>query len=104
MRTIALRAGFVAELRAHDLRRGAAQDTTNLKKPITGYATQVVAALLGHSENSHARDIIAKYIRSIAEAVWTKRVKEDIRDSFKDDRIAELFIRKRRMLLPSQVT
>jgi hypothetical protein len=104
MRTIAPRAGFIAELRAHDLRRGAARDAANLKKPITGHATQAVAASLGHSENSHARGVTAKYVGSIAEAVWTKRVEEDIRDSFEDDGMAESFVGKRRMLLPSQVT
>lgn len=87
-------AGFFAKLRAHDLRHGAAQDTTNIGAAIKGYATSTVAAILGHSKNTHQKGVTAGYVGDIREAVYTKRVEDNFKDRFV----------KRRKVAPSTIT
>lgn len=91
------KAGFLARTRAHDLRRGAARDTANLSHPIKGYATPAVAALIGHSENSHMRGTTAAYVGSLEEDVWSRRVEENFDDSFQIDVTDESFVKRRKI-------
>ncbi|KAK9361349.1 hypothetical protein V1504DRAFT_475196 [Lipomyces starkeyi] len=88
--------GFLARIRPHDLRRGAARDAANLSHSIKGYATPAVAAVIGHSEQSHMRGSTAKYV-GFVEETWSKRVEENFDDySFEIDVTGESFVKRRR--------
>ena len=80
--TAGLQAGILAKLHAHDLRRGSARDTVNLKAKVRGVATETVAATIGQSKKSHARGVTDKYVGSFRDDVWTKRVHEDFEEPF----------------------
>lgn len=95
--------GFLKTLRGHDLRYGAARDTANLSSSIKGYATTAVAAVLGHSEQSHLGGVTAKYVGHIKEVVWSKRVEENFQDPFDVATTDDVFV-KRRKLTPAQIT
>ncbi|KAK9234527.1 hypothetical protein V1525DRAFT_412862 [Lipomyces kononenkoae] len=96
--------GFLARIRSHDLRRGAARDVANLSNPIKGYATPAVAAVIGHSNQSHMRGATALYVGSVVEETWSKRVEENFDDySFDIDVTDEAFV-KYRMIKPSEIT
>jgi hypothetical protein len=92
------KAGFLARIRGHDLRRGAARDTANLSHSIKGYATPAVAAVIGHSEQSHMRGTTAAYVGSVVEDVWSRRVEENFDDdSFQMDITGESFVKRRKI-------
>lgn len=102
MNEAGLKAGFLARVLAHDLRAGTARDAANLRASIKGYDTQVAAAVIGHSEKARATGVTSKYVGSISEDVWTKRVEESFEDPFEIEIASQPF--KRRKLTTSDVT
>ena len=81
-----LEAGVIANLSAHDLRRGAARDTAHSKQFATGVATGVatglVAATLGHSHTAFHRGTTNVYTGSMTMDVWKPRVADNYVDDF----------------------
>jgi hypothetical protein len=75
-------AGILASIVAHDLRRGAAQDTAHVKSITAGIATPAVSAALGHSNTSLFKGTTAVYVGGVDEDLWTKRVDLEYKDPF----------------------
>ncbi|KAH7412525.1 hypothetical protein BKA64DRAFT_770267 [Cadophora sp. MPI-SDFR-AT-0126] len=87
-------AGFLAKrVRSHDLRRGAARDAANLNSKIKGFATEAVAATLGHSDPS----ITKAYVGDIRDSVYTMRVEEDFKDPFGVETTDKHFVKRRKL-------
>ena len=97
MTEAAPKGGVLAKLHSHDLRRGLARDAANINTPIKGYATDAVAAVLGHSEGSKKHGVTAGYVGSITEDVWGKRVSENFSTDFDVDAIDEGFVKRRKL-------
>lgn len=93
-------AGFLTtSIRSHDLRRGAAQDTANLKSKIKGHATDAVAEYLGHNNTKTTK----RYTRGIRDSVYTMRVEENFQDPFNLATTDSRYV-KRRRLDPAVIT
>lgn len=70
--------GVTAKVTAHDLRRGAAQDTARLATP-TGIES--AAAVLYHKPGSIASGVTQRYVGTIGSTNWEKRTElEDDQD------------------------
>jgi integrase len=74
--------GVLGSIITHDIRRGSARDTAQIKSGINGLATSAVAATLGHTHQSHQRAVTAAYVGAIDDDVWAKRVNLKYEDPF----------------------
>lgn len=74
--------GVLGSIITHDIRRGYARDTAQIKSGINGLATSAVAATLGHTHQSHQRAVTAAYVGAIDDDVWAKRVNLKYEDPF----------------------
>jgi hypothetical protein len=80
-----LKAGFLASVIPHDIRRGAARDTAHLHidpTAATGLASASVAAELGQSARSLELGITAAYVGTRHNDTWTRRVNTGFLDTF----------------------
>jgi hypothetical protein len=83
MAPIGYGAGLLARVKAHDLRRSAAQETAHLvKSTVIGSFTPGVGQALGHSLHPKNAQLSADYIGSSTDILWTKRVEEGFTDPF----------------------
>jgi len=97
-------AGVLCRLRAHDLRRGAARDTANLKSKAKGAPSKGATAVLGHSFNSTNMPLTAHYVGALADDLWTKRINENFDDPIYEMEEAENpYQRKFQALRPQQI-
>jgi hypothetical protein len=105
MEEAGLSAGLLSKTRAHDLRRGAAQDTANLEKSkLVGFVTPGVSAALGHGQNSRGASHTAHYIGSLTDDVWSKRVEENFINPYGIDETDNMYPKKFQHLKPEQIT
>lgn len=100
-----LSAGLLSKTRAHDLRRGAAQDTANLdKSKLVGFVTPGVSAALGQGQDPRSASNTAHYIGSLTDDVWSKRVEENFVNPYGIDETENMFPKKFQHLKPEQIT
>jgi hypothetical protein len=74
--------GILGSIVAHDIRRGAARDTAQIKSGFNGMATVAVSATLGHSHEAHFKGTTAAYVGGIDDDLWAKRVDLEYEDPF----------------------
>lgn len=99
-----LKAGLLAPLHAHDLRRGSAADTANLDAKVKGVATEAVAAVLGQSETTYLSGVTRQYVGSLRDDVWTKRVNENFEETFGIEAADAPFPKRQRQLTKHEIT
>jgi hypothetical protein len=73
-------AGLMGQHHAHDLRHGAATETTNLKGKLKGMANKGATTVLGHNASPANRPLSAHYVGAHDEDVWTKRLDDEYID------------------------
>jgi hypothetical protein len=81
MAQASLAAGLFGRLHSHDLRRGAARDSANLKGKSKGIANKVATTVLGHNSSSINRPLTSHYVGAHDDDIWTKRIDENYADS-----------------------
>jgi len=74
IREASFKAGIMARVSTHDLRRGSARDTAHLKGKPIDMASATVAAALGHSNAALQDGVTASYVGRRTDDTWIKRI------------------------------
>ncbi|RSL88221.1 hypothetical protein CDV31_016100 [Fusarium ambrosium] len=90
--------GIVAEVKTHDIRRGAARQSAHLENSIAGSAIEQARIAIGHSQGSRDNRETEEYVGHLDDHNWTNRAKQKLRQTAKHQLIfaPETYNRKRK--------
>jgi hypothetical protein len=80
IRSMGIVSGIIGHLKARDLRRGSARDTTHLAKTLRGSANVSTGLVLGHTRKTVANDISQRYSGPLQEDILSLRANSDFKD------------------------